>query len=288
MSQTKILVEDTSTANAPNIATTDENLSVDQMFQQSSLPSLGRSIFPVIPMHGPTAALFNIRKKPGTNDFELLRNNVEVYPSESIKTGLTQETIQDMRNQYGKEANNVIGSLLRGLSNDQENTRTLAFLDTNSLADTDLILTNSKNAEQNVFEITQRVQELVLKTNSKSLRSYSAFAVVPYKALGGVMALNEYVGSNVNSEFGLFITRIGKTSYFLNPDATSTTAYVGIKDINPSKSSAVFSPYKSTVTVALDPDTGNQVNHIFNRFAITQSPLHTASDEMLHKFTVVL
>ena len=59
------LVEDTSTPAAPGIETTDENLSVDQMFQQATLPSLAKQIFSVQPMHGPTAALFNILKKVG-------------------------------------------------------------------------------------------------------------------------------------------------------------------------------------------------------------------------------
>ena len=70
------LVEDTTGAASPNVATTDQNLTVGQMFQQTSLPSLGRSIFEVMPITGPTAGLFNLRKKAGTTNFELIRKNV--------------------------------------------------------------------------------------------------------------------------------------------------------------------------------------------------------------------
>jgi len=283
------LMEDTSTPNAPEIATTDENLSVDVMFQQQELPSLGRQIFSVVPMNGPTAALFNIRKKAGANDFELVRAEVEVYPSQSINTGVSQEVIQDLKSQYGKEANQVIGTLLRGLSNDQENTRTLEFLEAKSLAVPDLQLSDSLNAENNMFELVQKVHELVLKANSQNMRSFEAFCVIPYQPGAAIAALSNYVGGEDKDERGLFLAHVGQTKFFMNPDATSTKAYVGIKDSsNPSKSAAVFSPYRSNVTEAQDPDTGGSNYFIFNRFAITASPLHVAGNEMLFKFNVLL
>lgn len=285
----KPLVEDTSTPNAPEIATTDENLSVDAMFQQAALPSLGRQIFSVIPMSGPTAALFNIRKKDGSNDFELIRNEVEVFPSQSISTGLTQEVVQDIRAQYGREANQIIGTLLRGLANEQENARTLAFLEANALASPALNLSDSLSAETNVFEISQRVHELVLKANVLNQRTYESFAVLPYVPAAALAALNSYVGGMDKDERGLFIAEVGNTKFFMNPDATSTTAYVGLKDTkNPSKSSAVFSPYASSITEAQNPDTGAMNYFIFNRFAITASPLHVTGNEMLFKFNIVV
>lgn len=283
------LVEDTTGSADPNIETTDQNLSVDQLFQQTGLKSLGRSIFSVVPVKGPTAGLFNLRKKAGTNNLELVRRNVEVYPSESIATGLTQEVVQDIRNQYGKNADVIIGTLLRSLANDQENTRTLAFLDANGKADTDLDLTNSQNAELITFEIGQKVHELILKANTKSTRTFDSFCVLPYQVAASFAALNNYVGGMDKDEEGLFISEIGNTRFYMNPDITSTTAYVGLLDKrNVSKSSGVFSPYVETVVEAQDPDTGNLTYHIFNRFAITASPLHSTGDEMLFKFNVIM
>jgi len=287
-----LVKENTLTPNAPNVATTDEIASPDTMFQQASLPSLGRQIFSVLPIHGPTAALFNIRNNTSgvpanANDFELVRAEVICNNSTSIATGVTQEAIQDLRAQYGKETDNIIGKLLRGLANDQENVDTIAFLDLKSLLAPTLTLTTAQNAETNLFEITQRVHELVLQMNSKHLRSYEAFAVLPFKALGGIMALSQYVGADDKSERGLFIAKVGGTKFYMNPVATSTTAYVGLIDSNnPSKSSAVFSPYASNVIEAVNPLNGNNTYHIFNRYAITASPLHAVGEEMLHKFDI--
>ena len=51
------LVEDTTTANDPNISASDYNLIPDHLFQQTLLPSLGRQIFSVIPIKGPNAGV---------------------------------------------------------------------------------------------------------------------------------------------------------------------------------------------------------------------------------------
>lgn len=291
-----LLLEDTTGANAPNIATTDENLSAEQMFQQSALPSLGRQIFSVVPMNGPTAALFNIRKKDesagddgdGVPEFELVRNEVAVYATTAIHTGVTKEVIQDLYSQYGKEAEQVVGTLLRGLANDQENTRTMAFLNAQSKSIADLQLTDSLSAETNIFEITQKVHETVLLMNGKNLRTFKAFCVLPYYAGAAVASLNSYVGGEDKDERGLFLAEIGQTKFYMNPDVTSTKAYVGLKDVNPSKSSAVFSPYRSNVVESQNPSTGDTSYHLYNRFAITASPLHVTDNEMLYTFNILV
>lgn len=283
----KIIVEDTVGAAEPNIATTDEILSVGEMFQQAQLPSLARQIFSVVPINGPTAALFNLRKKAASNAAELVRAEVEVYPSTAIKTNISEEAVQNIRSMYGIEANQIVGKLLRGLANTDENTKTLAFLEAKSVAYAGLVLSGVKNAELNLFEITQRVQEIVLKMNSKNLRTYEAFAVIPYVGLGGLMALSRYANAIDSEHRGLFVTQFGVTKFYFNPDPASTTAYVGLMDLqDPSRSSGVFSPYVSQIVESVNPDSGDLAYHIFNRFAITASPLHVLNDEMFYKFTV--
>lgn len=284
MTEQKLINEATTDA---DIATTDENLSVPQMFQQTEMPSLGRQIFSVVPMTGPTAALFNIKTNDTDDGIELLRNEVEVFASSPIATGITTEAIQDLQRQYGKGVYEVIGTLLRGLANDDENTKTLAFLDTQSKATTGLTLSDSLNAETNLFEITQKVHEIVLAMNNKTMRTYEAFAVIPAPALGGILGLTKQ--TELPDARGLFIAQIGLTKFYLNPNATSTTAYVGLKDtMNPSKSSAIFSPYVSNVAEAVDADTGEMKFFIHNRYAITESPLHETDNEMFYKFTITV
>jgi len=287
----KELLEATTGADgaAIDIATTDQDLSVDTMYQQAALPSLGKQIFSVVQMEGPTAGLFNIKKHPTENKFVLLRNEAQVFESDPISTGLTQEVVQDIKSQYGKDSTQVIGTLLRGLSNAQENSRTLEFLEDNCLEVPDLDLTDSKSIETNMFEITQKVNELVLKANSLNMRTYEGFCVLPYFAGAAIAGLSNYVGGKEGEkdERGLFLAQIGQIKFYLNPDATSKTAYVGLKDSrNISKSSAVFGPFASQIVETMDPDSGELYYWIFNRFSITPSPLHEDGNEMLFKFDI--
>ncbi len=223
------------------------------------------------------------------NEFELVRNEVECYPSEAIKTGLTQEAVQDLFAAHGKQAKGIVGKLLRGLANEDENIKTLAFLAAQAKAATGLILTASGNAETVLFEVTKHVQEIVLLINSKNLRSYETSVVLPYKVGASLMALSQYASINADESRGLFITQMGQTKYYIHPTANSLTGYVILKDTeNHSKSSAIFSPYMSNVIEARNPDTGALSYHIFNRYAITASPLHVTDNEMIYSFAITL
>jgi phage tail sheath gpL-like len=224
-----------------------------------------------------------------TNEFKLVRSNVEVENSTAIKTGITQEAIQDLRSQHGKSAEKIIGMMLRALANDAENTKTMSFLSTYAKVSTTLALTNSKNAETNLFEITHKVQELVLQMNKINIRTYDASVVLPYKVMASIMSLSQYIQGEDKEERGLFIAQINRTKYYTNPVSTSLTAYVVLKDIdNPSKSSAIFSPYVSQIIEAQDPNSGSVSYHIFNRYAITISPLHVSGNEMIYSFDITL
>lgn len=284
----KLILENTTGPNDPNIATTDEKLSANEIFQQSSLPSLGRQILPVVKMHGPTAGIFNIKKKAVGNDLELVRRDVNCFDSTSINTGMTTEAMQDLLTQFGKDGKKMIGQLLRGLANEQENTETINFLETNAKVSPTLQLSDSLNAETNLFEVTQKVAEIVLQMNSLNLRTYEASVVLPYSVAASVMALGRYAGSDEDEERGLFIAQIGSIKYFMNPVAASTTAYVVLNDSqDASKSTGVFGDYTSDVVETYDPDTGEPVYFIYNRFAIGLSPLHVTDNEMAYKFTIL-
>lgn len=123
----EILSEDTVGAGDPNIAQTDQNLSIDNIFQATTVPSLAREVCSTANLTGPTGALFNIVKKSPT-DIKLIRKEVEVFPSEIIKTNITREAIQDLRSQFSKEADLIVGTLFRGISNDTENSRLFEVL----------------------------------------------------------------------------------------------------------------------------------------------------------------
>ena len=284
--QTEVLNEDLTLAGDPNIAQTDQNLSIDGIFQQTNIPSLAREICSVAELTGPSGALFNIIRKDDSS-ITLIRKEVEVFPSEILKTSITREAIQDLKSQFGKDADSIIGTLFRGLSNDVENEKLLTVLSANSKDYGDLQLSDSLNASTTAFELTQRIHEIVLKINQKYQRSYEAFCILPAISMSSFMGLGSYLGSVKDSK-GLFITQIGKTKFYLNPDSTDLFAYVGLHDDNLSKSSLVLSPYQNQILDAVNPDSGDIHYFLVNRFAITVSALHETDNEMLYKFKVLV
>lgn len=271
----------------PNIAQTEQNLSVDNIFQQTTIQSLARQVCSNVTLKGPSGSLFNIKKT--SDGFKLVKKDVIEFPSTLLPTGVTREAIQDLKSQFGKDIDVVIGTLFRGISNEIENEKLFEVLDVESKDYGDLQLSDSLNAEMNLFEVTQRVHEIILKMNQKFQRTFDAFAIIPYKPLGGIMGLSQYAGALKKEERGLFITQIGSTKFYLNPDINNDYAYVGLKDEdNLSKSSLVFAPYQNQIIDVIDPDSGEVIYFLVNRFAIESSPLHEVDNEMLYKFKVLV
>lgn len=280
--------EDTTLPNASNIETTDVNVSVDKMFHECGVQSLPRQIGNVFKISGPTGAVFDIIKNH-ENDFKVIRKEVECFPSKMIKTGITREAVQDLLNQFGQEAEIVIGALLRRIANENENEKLLYILENESLDYGNLNLSDSLNSSTNFFELTQKIHEIVLKMNIPFQRTYKAFAVLPYSVMGSVMGLNKYMHSEDKDSSGLFITQIGLTDFYLNPDPLAENVYVGLKDPDDiTKSSIVMTDYQQQIVDALDPETGELYYFLVNRFAIVSSALHKPGKEMLYKFKVVL
>ena len=283
----KKLNEDTVGCTDPNIADTDEIVNIKRLFLQGSLPSLARSALPDLPISGPTGGFVNARKKDGTNDLELVRNNVEVFPSKSIKTGITREAIQDLRATYGEETDKYIAMLLRGLANTQENERFIQFLTDNAYSRDDVHLDAPDRSEDVFFEISQAVERLVLEMNSKSFRTYESFAIMPYHFAASISATVNYNTGGEDYD-KLQVSKLGKTKYYISTDANDTsTVFVGLSDKEDvSKSCAIFNHYVTDLVNAVDPETGNSSIHIFNRYAMTMNPLHTEDKPMLLTFKV--
>ena len=273
---------------AQNVACTDENLSINGLYQQASLPSLGRVIFSVIPIHGPTGAIFNIRTKADNSGIEIVRNEVEVFESPRKRTTITSEALQDVIKQYGEDGLKMIARYLRGISNQDENQKTIDFLKNNAVSAGSLTLSNPSIPDSCWREISMKVQDCVLQMNSKNRRTYNAFVVLPYKYGATLMSL---FADMANQEFAeienLFIGSSGLTDWFVNPDNTDENIYVGLMDKQGTgRECAMFSPYTDEITKAYDYETGQNAYFIFNRFAITISPLHTTDNPMIMSFTI--
>lgn len=265
---------------AVDIAQVDTKLTVAELYKGLEAPSLGRQIFSVLPQTGPVAGVFALRRTDD-NHAELLRNDAEVLPTDPIDTGITQEAADDIRAQYGESANLVISTLLRGVANNQENTRTLEFLASESELFGDLVLSDKLNAIVIKREIAKLVQEIVIKINSRDYMTYRAVCVLPAKYAAAFMATADDFTDNSAFSIG----RVGMTNYFVNPDPDATDAYVMLLDNSTLQSSGYFGDYKNDIVQATDSDTGQDKYFIYNRYAITASPLHS-KNKMFYHFTV--
>lgn len=273
---------------APNIGLTDENLSLNGVYQELKLPSLARSIFTVSDMHGPTAAIFNITGNDH-GGISLVRSEVEIYDNEPVRTKITQETLQDIETQFGEDGKRSVAVLLRGFANDNENEKTIEFLKTHAVQSSSLTISEPSSPDFTWREISWKVQQCVLEMNKKRIRTYHAFVVLPYKYASAIMSVfADLRNSELANESTLFVGQSGLTKWFINPDQNDNNVYVGLKDeVDAGRGCAVFSPYQNEITDAVDWKTGERVYFIWNRFAITISPLHTNENPLLMRFEVV-
>lgn len=287
MMATKILNEDTNLPNAENIASTDQKIPLVNVFQQTKLPSLGRSVFYEIKLNGPSGGVFNLTDD-GQN-LQLVRSDLNCFPCKTINTHITQESLYDLVHMYGEEyAYKYVSRMLRGLCNVQENEKTLEFLRNNAVDDGALVLSDKLNAETQMFEITNKVQRLCLKMNSLTQRTFSAFAIIPYTHVGSIMTTYAYTtGNNTTDINELLVADFALMKYYVNPDPNDTYSYVGLRsEVQPYCSSAFFGEFTNDLQLIHDPNTGNLTFYIYNRFGICQSPLSTPENPMLYKFEI--
>lgn len=275
---------------APNVAGTDENISLSDLFQQCALPSLARQISAYTKINGVQGGLFALRNKKvngkETPDLEMVRRNITCYPSVPIKTSITQEAIQDLYAMFGKDAYEMIATMLRAQANEQENIRIMEFLRAECV-DRGTVQ-RGDNPELDWFFINDKVNQCILEANKKHTRTYEAFVVMPYEYHSPVMAMTEQVGGrNAGQQYSLQTSSVGLTKFYINPEPEDKNFYVGLKDTHvKSRCSITFGDYQCTIQTAVDPETGSPSFFIFDRFAIAANPVHEPDDPMLFKFTV--
>lgn len=271
------LVEGTDTI---DIAQTDEIIST--VIEKKQYTSLAYQICEVSPIHGPTGATFALVYDQGK--VKLLRNEVQVEDDAIEDTGFTIEAMQDLKTQFGKEMIDYISRAFSGVSSMNENRKLIQKLSTFAQPAADLVLTDPKNAETSIFEIQQKVAELVLTINSSSFKSLDSFVILPLKAAAAMLAVSNRLPDN-KKESGLYLGSNSRTKFYLNPDVASTEVFVGIKSDIPGMSSVIMSPYFHTIKAVKDPKTGNSNLFNFNRYAITESKL-SEYEKMLFKFEI--
>ena len=260
-------------------------------FEELSSNSLIREIAATVPMKYSTGKIVNIRKQAANNSFETVEANLTVNTatSDPIQTGLSLEAVTDLKNQYGLDGYTVAANLLKGIVDAAENTAFMTFLDSNSLATPVLTLSDANSAEPSLFELTQRVQELVIKMNTPNFRTFNAFAVLPYKNAASISALSQYARGDEETKKQLVMSTIGQTKYYVNPDTTATTAYVGLKSDDKKSmgaSSVIMGTFAQEILRSTHVESFQAKVGILNRYATAVNPLSVSGAEMLMSFVV--
>lgn len=274
---------------APNIETTDENLSLPEIYMKMRFPSVGKEIFTNAPVHGPTGAIFAIRGKASKDGYELLRSEVEVFPDMlEKKVEISKEVVEDLQSMFGLDGLKLLAAYLAGFAKEEENDKTLAFLEANCVSRPNLTLSEPQNPETTWKEISYKAHQLVLEANMTGKMTYNAFVLLPYKYAASIMAdfadLHNSKEANIDEAF---VGNSGNLKFFINPNPEADTVYVGLTHpFDTGKSCATFSEYFNEIREALDPKSGRIKYFIYSKFALTKNPLHTANTPLMFKFKI--
>ena len=289
MENEELIVEET---HNDDIGTADFSFNqVIKTFEQHHSISLIRAIAAVVPMKMSTGTIINVRRNASTNSFETVEATLTINTatSDPISSGISIEAIQDLKNQYGLDGYKMAASMLKGITDKAESDAFITFLDTNSLATPVLTLSDANSAEPSLFEITQRVQELVIKMNTPNYRTFDAFAILPYKNAASISALSHYARGSEEVKEALVVNKIGRTMYYVNPDVTTTTTYVGLADHSKkgmAASSVIMGTFPQQLLRSTHVESFQSNVGLLNRYATAVNPLSDSGSEMLMSFLV--
>ena len=289
MENEELIVEET---HNDDIGTADFSFNqVIKTFEQLHSISLIRAIAAVVPMKMSTGTIINVRRNASTNSFETVEATLTINTATSnpISSGISIEAIQDLKNQYGLDGYKMAANMLKGITDKAESDAFITFLDAQSLATPVLTLSDANSAEPSLFELTQRVQELVIKMNTPVYRTFEAFAILPYKNAASISALSQYARGGEETKQSLVVNKIGSTMYYVNPDVTTTTAYVGLADHSRSSmgaSSVIMGTFPQELLRSTHVESFQENVGILNRYATAVNPLSDTGSEMLMSFLI--
>ena len=264
---------------------------VTDRFQQTQIPSLARTLLAPYQMRTPIGKVFNLTDNDDDADNEatlkLVSSTIEAKSIDPFTIVISSEALDNYASMYRDPAQAIANSL-RGFTNRKESEDVIKLLQDNAVSDGNLTVSEKQNAETIMFEIINKVQQTVLRMNSKRLRTYHCFIVAPYKYVASVMSTFAYqTNSNTASPQDLQVAKFGMMTYYVNPVTTDNNVYVGLRHPdNRALCAGVFGDYQSKITTATDNNNGYLHVHIHRRYGMAMSPLHTSDDPMLCKFTI--
>lgn len=264
---------------------------VTDRFQQTQIPSLASVLLAPYDMRTPIGKVFNLTDNDDDADGEvtlkLVSATIEANAIDPYRIVISPEALDNYNSMYRDPAQAIANSL-RGFTNRKESEDVIKLLRDNAVDDGSLPISDKQNAETIMFELINKVQQSVLRMNSKRLRTYHCFIVAPYKYVASVMSTFAYqTASNTANPQDLQVAKFGMMTYYVNPVTNDNNVYVGLRHPdNRALCAGVFGNYQSKITTAVDNNNGYLHVHIHRRYGMAMSPLHTADDPMLCKFAV--
>jgi hypothetical protein len=282
---------------------------LQEIIQEKYNTSLLWQICDVLPVNGTLGRVYVSKKVFNQNKFEIVKQDVNVE-THKISSGFTQEVLEDTKRMFGLSAKTAIGSMLRGVSDYDENMHLMNFIEANATEKPELVLT--ADPRDDVLLITQKIGKFVMEMNQYSYKTKEAWAILPRKYIG--VFTGYWAGfrmDDIEDERYLYIGKFGRIHLYIDPRDINETMgeftndfnddydietvsdldhiYVGLRnEKTPGEGSLVFSPYQYHLEYVTDPDTGETVIHLFNRYGLTNGIFHKPLEQnsILYKFKI--
>ncbi|AEF56848.1 hypothetical protein [Campylobacter phage vB_CcoM-IBB_35] len=260
---------------------------------------IGHHIAEVQPMMQPSGYVFARQETQDT--FKIIKKQIDVDTNKSI-IKISQEAWEDLLNlsNLNKAGNEQTPELfinwVKSSAAHKETEKIINLIKDNAVESVGIVLDDAndskQNAETNLFYISKKVNDLVIKMNTPNFRTYDSFCILPQTGVGGILSLS-FTYSRIddstdeNRANDYFLGKINNTRYYLNPNPNDNNAYVGLKSHKEKGvNSLIYSPYCMNLTTAYNYQSGERTVGIFTRNAYTIHPLHSPTTPMLYKFTI--
>jgi len=291
--------------NSFDIASTQDILSrlIDEKYNNS----LMYSVCEVFPLDSTWGSFFTTFRNPDTTNFEILRKDIYTQ-NIKIPTGFTREAWQDIIRMFKDDSSKKAASILRGISDDQENFYLIDYLRNNSISKSILAI-NSTNTGWITSQISMKVAECVIEMNSKSFKTLDSFCILPAKWAEAFLGTASFVLDNKDNNSTYFVGRYGRTDFYINPISPNRNqfnndfsndyensnssndkdyCYVGLKSKEIGYSSLIFAPYQYEIQDIINPDSGDFSMFLYNRFGLVENPQSdlSSSKKLLYRFEI--
>jgi len=291
-----------------NVAPTDEILTklIDARYNTSLLSQISD----VLPIKGALGHVYANKKKfSSIPSFEIVKKQIE--PTiRTLNTGYSKEVIDDMRNMFGRKADDMTLQVLKGVSENNENTELMTFLDTESVTKNPLTLPLGIGASDAITTLASRVAEGVLEMNHYHYKTLQSWCILPRKYAAFFLGYFQYALGEEREAKYLYVGTVGKTDFYIDPRPTSGAefvnteyddsytinvpstkveyCYMGLHSEDIGDGSLIYSPHSYETRFTIDPKTGESTLFLYNRYDLITSPLHLPLEgsSLLHRFQI--